>query len=292
MFHGSMVALVTPMDDDGNIDYDALSTLLEWHIEKGTDGIVAMGTTGESATVLGDEHLQVIKHTVKVINGRIPVIAGSGSSSTEVAVKLTKEASNLGVDACLLMSPAYVKPTQEGIYQHYKLIAESVSIPQIVYNVPGRTACDILPETVARLAEFPNIIGIKEATGDISRVSQLKKLCDTKIDLYSGEDPTAKDFILAGGNGVISVTANIAPKAMHDMAKAAMHGNQALANDIDKSLQPLHQALFLEANPIPVKWAAHYMGLIPAGIRLPLTPLSKKYHQQVIDALHAAKAAV
>lgn len=285
MFHGSMVAIVTPMTEDGSIDYQALSNLVEWHIEQGTDGIVAVGTTGESATLNHDEHAKVIHHVVEVVKGRVPVIGGSGATSTQTAIELTKAAYNAGVDACLLMSPAYVKPTQEGIYQHYKLIAESVHIPQIIYNVPGRTASDVLPETIARLADIPNIVGVKEATGDVSRVAKLLNLCGDKIDLYSGDDGTCKDFMLSGGKGVISVTANAAPKLMHEMAMAAIQGDKATADSLDQKLQPLHKVLFVEANPIPVKWAVHHLGLIPAGIRLPLTPLSEKFRPQVEDTL-------
>lgn len=292
MFHGSMVALVTPMNEDGSIDYDALTRLIDWHITNGTSVIVSVGTTGESGTVVGDDHISVIRHTVEVVNERVPVIAGTGSSSTQTAIKLTRAAKDAGADACLLMSPAYIKPTQEGIYQHYKLIAESVAIPQIIYNVPGRTASDVLPETIIRLADIPNIIGVKEATGEIARVKELLDACGDKIDLYSGDDVTCKDFMLAGGKGVISVTANVAPRLMQDLAQAATSGDQKRADELDSLLQPLHKALFVEANPIPVKWAAHYMGLIPEGIRLPLTVLSQAKRQQVIEALQAAKVTV
>ena len=274
MFHGSMVAIVTPMTTGGRVDFDALTKLIEWQISEGTNAIIAVGTTGESATLSKEEHAQVIAHTVKVVHGRIPVIAGSGAVSTEMTIELTNAAKNAGADACLLMSPPYIKPTQEGLYLHYKQVAEAVAIPQILYNVPGRTASDILPETVARLAPIPNIIGIKEATGDLSRVETLLNLCGDRLDLYTGDDITAKDFMLAGGRGVISVTANVAPKAMSALAKAATSGDIGLANEVDHLLQPLHKAMFLEANPIPVKWALYHMGLIPAGIRLPLTPLS------------------
>ncbi len=289
MFHGSMVAIVTPMTTGGRVDFDALTKLIEWQISEGTNAIIAVGTTGESATLSKEEHAQVIAHTVKVVHGRIPVIAGSGAVSTEMTIELTNAAKNAGADACLLMSPPYIKPTQEGLYLHYKQVAEAVAIPQILYNVPGRTASDILPETVARLAPIPNIIGIKEATGDLSRVETLLNLCGDRLDLYTGDDITAKDFMLAGGRGVISVTANVAPKAMSALAKAATSGDIGLANEVDHLLQPLHKAMFLEANPIPVKWALYHMGLIPAGIRLPLTPLSEKFHVTIIQALEQAK---
>lgn len=289
MFHGSMVAIVTPMNKDGSIDYQALSKLIEWHIEQGTDGIVAAGTTGESGFLSAEEHAKVLHHTVEVVKGRVPVIGGSGATSTQASITLTKAAQDAGVDACLLMSPAYVKPTQEGIYQHYKLIAESVHIPQIIYNVPGRTASDILPETIARLADIPNIIGVKEATGEVERVAKLLNLCGDKLDLYTGDDATAKEFMLAGGKGVISVTANVAPKIMHEMSQAAIAGDQKTADKLDQQLQVLHKILFVEANPIPVKWALYHLGLIPAGIRLPLTPLSEKFRPQVIEALEHLK---
>ena len=288
MFSGSMVALVTPMRADGSIDSDSLHNLIEFHIESGTDAIVAVGTTGESATLTVAEHCDVVGQVVKQVNGRIPVIAGTGANSTTEAIELTQYAKDLGVDAALLVTPYYNRPTQEGLYQHYKAIAEAVDIPQILYNVPSRTACDLLPETVARLADIPNIIGIKEATGDLSRVEQINTLCQTKMELYTGEDANTVDFILAGGQGVISVTANVAPAEMHDMCAAALDNDAIKARQINNDLALLHQGLFVEANPIPVKWALAEMGKIPAGIRLPMTELSKQYHQPVRDALVAA----
>ena len=288
MFSGSMVALVTPMTADGSIDSDSLHNLIEFHIESGTDAIVAVGTTGESATLTVAEHCDVVGQVVEQVNGRIPVIAGTGSNSTIEAIELTQHARDLGVDAALLVTPYYNRPTQEGLYQHYKAIAEAVDVPQILYNVPSRTACDLLPETVARLADIPSIIGIKEATGDLSRVEQINTLCQTKMELYTGEDANTVDFILAGGQGVISVTANVAPAAMHDMCAAALDNDEIEARQINKDLALLHQGLFVEANPIPVKWALAEMGKIPAGIRLPMTELSEKYHQPVRDALVAA----
>ena len=288
MFSGSMVALVTPMRADGSIDSDSLHNLIEFHIESGTDAIVAVGTTGESATLTVAEHCDVVGQVVKQVNGRIPVIAGTGANSTTEAIELTQYARDLGVDAALLVTPYYNRPTQEGLYQHYKAIAEAVDIPQILYNVPSRTACDLLPETVARLADIPNIIGIKEATGDLSRVEQINTLCQTKMELYTGEDANTVDFILAGGQGVISVTANVAPAEMHDMCAAALDNDAIKARQINNDLALLHQGLFVEANPIPVKWALAEMGKIPAGIRLPMTELSEKYHQPVRDALVAA----
>jgi 4-hydroxy-tetrahydrodipicolinate synthase len=288
MFSGSMVALVTPMRADGSIDSDSLHNLIEFHIDSGTDAIVAVGTTGESATLTVAEHCDVMGQVVKQVDGRIPVIAGTGANSTTEAIELTQYAKDLGVDAVLLVTPYYNRPTQEGLYQHYKAIAEAVDMPQILYNVPCRTACDLLPETVARLADIPNIIGIKEATGDLSRVEQINALCQTKMELYTGEDANTVDFILAGGQGVISVTANVAPTAMHDMCAAALDNDAVKARQINNDLALLHQSLFVEANPIPVKWALTEMGKIPAGIRLPMTVLSERYHQPVRDALVAA----
>jgi len=289
MFSGSMVALVTPMRADGSIDSDSLHNLVEFHIDNGSDAIVAVGTTGESATLSVAEHCHVVGQVVKQVNGRVPVIAGTGANSTSEAIDLSQYAKDLGVDAVLLVTPYYNRPTQEGLYLHYKAIAEAVDIPQILYNVPSRTACDLLPETVARLAEIPNIIGIKEATGDISRVEQINTLCNTKLELYTGEDANTVDFIVAGGQGVISVTANVAPAAMHEMCAAALDDNIVRARQINNDLALLHQSLFVEANPIPVKWALTVMGKIPAGIRLPMTVLSDRYHQPVRDALVAAK---
>jgi 4-hydroxy-tetrahydrodipicolinate synthase len=288
MFSGSMVALVTPMRADGSLDSDCLKQLVEFHIKEGTDAIVAVGTTGESATLTVEEHCEVIRLVVEQVNGRIPVIAGTGANSTSEAIELTQYAKDLGVDAVLLVTPYYNKPTQEGLYLHYKAIAEAVDIPQILYNVPGRTACDLLPETVARLADISNIIGIKEATGDLNRAEQIRTLCGDKIELYTGEDANTVDFILAGGVGTISVTANVAPAALHNMCVAALAGDAETAHQINKDLVLLHENLFLEANPIPVKWALTQMELIPEGIRLPMTELSEQYHQPVRDALLAA----
>lgn len=283
MFQGSMVALVTPMHDDGSIDEAALSGLVEFHVDNQTDAIVAVGTTGESATLDEEEHCHVVKRVVEMARGRIPVIAGTGSNSTREAVELTRCAKQAGADACLLVTPYYNKPTQEGLYQHFKAVAEAVDIPQILYNVPGRTAVDMLPETVARLAKIPNIIGIKEATGDIERTRDIIAHCGPEFEVYSGDDGTAMELILAGARGDISVTANVAPRLMHEMCQAALAGDRDTAGSINDQLMGLHQKLFLEANPIPVKWALYDMGLIPAGIRLPLTILSSE-HQA---ALHA-----
>ncbi len=288
MFSGSMVALVTPMQADGALDVDSLRKLVEFHISQGTDAIVAVGTTGESATLSVQEHCDVIRLVVEQVNGRIPVIAGTGANSTSEAIELTQSAKDLGVDAVLLVAPYYNKPTQQGMYLHFKAIAEAVNIPQILYNVPGRTASDLLPETVGRLSELSNIIGIKEATGDVSRVQQIKQLSREGFELYTGEDANTVDFILAGGQGVISVTANVAPQLMHEMCVAALAGNEPLARDINLKLVALHQFLFVESNPIPVKWALNEMRLISSGIRLPMTVLSEHYHQSVRDALNTA----
>jgi 4-hydroxy-tetrahydrodipicolinate synthase len=249
-----------------------------------------VGTTGESATLSEAEHRSAIKQVVEFVRNRIPVIAGTGSNSTREAIDLTRGALEAGADACLLVAPYYIKPTQEGIYLHYKAIADAVAIPQILYNVPGRTVCDILPETVARLADVANIIGIKEATGDLQRGKRILELCGDKLDLYSGDDATAMDLILMGAKGDISVTANVAPKAMHDMCAAALAGDRAKAQSINEKLQGLHKDLFVEANPIPVKWALHEMGIIGQGIRLPLTVLSEKHHDTVRRALRDAGA--
>ncbi|MEE8321149.1 MAG: 4-hydroxy-tetrahydrodipicolinate synthase [Gammaproteobacteria bacterium] len=292
MFQGSMVAVVTPMRSgvrpDTVLDYENLERVLEYHIENGTDAIVAVGTTGESATLMEKEHCDVIRKVMSTVDGRLPVIAGTGANSTIEAIQLTQCAMDAGADACLLVTPYYNKPTQEGLYQHHKAVAEAVAIPQILYNVPGRTACDMLPETVARLAEVDNIIGIKEATADLARVSRLRGLCGTDFLLFSGDDATAREFILEGGNGAISVTANVAPRAMHEMCHYALAGDRAAAAEIDQTLAGLHQALFIESNPIPTKWALHKMGLIEDGIRLPLTWLDAASEAPVLKAMQQA----
>ena len=288
MFSGSMVALVTPMQADGSLDSASLNKLIDWHIDCGTDAIVAVGTTGESATLNVQEHCDVIRRVVERVAGRIPVIAGTGANSTSEAIELTQYAKDLGVDAALLVTPYYNKPTQEGLYQHFKKVAETVAIPQILYNVPGRTAVDMLPETVARLAGISNIVGIKEATGDLSRGQQIMDECGDKLDVYSGDDATAMELILSGARGDISVTANVAPKAMHEMCAAALAGDRDTASDINERLLALHNKLFVESNPIPVKWALYEMGMIPEGIRLPLTTLNEQYHDVVRDAIKQA----
>ena len=284
-FLGSSVALITPMFDDGAIDYVALDNLIDFHIDAGTTSIVSVGTTGESATLGVKEHLKVIKHTIEYAAKRIPVIAGTGANSTSEAIELTQEAKSLGADACLLVTPYYNKPTQEGLYQHFKLIAESVDIDQLLYNVPGRTAVDMSVETTLRLAEIKNIIGIKDATGDLSVIKQLVGRCPEDFLLLTGDDATALDFILCGGHGGISVTANIAPKELQKIYLAAMSDQSDLAKELNKKLESLHEHLFLEANPIPVKWALHKMGKCHKGIRLPLLVLSKEYQSVILTDL-------
>ncbi|MDF1528189.1 MAG: 4-hydroxy-tetrahydrodipicolinate synthase [Sedimenticola sp.] len=288
MFQGSMVALVTPMREDGSVDENSLRELVDWHVEQGTDAIVAVGTTGESATLDEQEHCEVIRQVVTFTDKRVPVIAGTGANSTTEAIQLTRCAKEAGADGCLLVTPYYNKPTQEGLYQHFKAVAEAVDIPQLLYNVPGRTACDMLPETVGRLSAINNIVGIKEATGQLDRVTQLRALCGDDFALITGDDATSREFILLGGVGTISVTANIAPAAMHAMIKAARNGDADEAARIDSALAGLHRDLFLESNPIPVKWALAEMGRIPKGIRLPLTWFAETYQAQLRHSMVAA----
>lgn len=286
MFHGSMVALATPMLQD-SVDLTRLRELVEHHILAGTHAIVAAGTTGESGTLSHAEKLLVIKTVIDQARERIPVIAGTAANATKECIELTKEAMTLGADAALIMTPAYIKPTQEGLYQHYSRVAKEVPIPIILYNVPGRTACDMLPETVARLATISNIIGIKEATGSMTRLQQILRLCQDSIDVYSGDDLTAAQWMLAGAKGVISVTANIAAKHMAKLCDTAMDGSHAACLQIQEQLMPLHELMFVEANPIPLKWAMSRMGLMGGEIRLPLTKLSESYRQSLEQAMHA-----
>jgi 4-hydroxy-tetrahydrodipicolinate synthase len=275
-YKGSNVALITPMFDDGAVDYDSLNNLIDFHIDAGTSSIVSVGTTGESATVGVKEHLKIIKHTIEYAARRIPIIAGTGANSTSEAIELTQEAKNLGADACLLVTPYYNKPTQEGLFQHFKLIAESVDIDQILYNVPGRTAVNMSVETTARLSKISNIIGIKDATGDLAVIKELVKSCPEDFLLLTGDDATAVDFLLLGGHGGISVTANVTPKELQKVYMTAIAGNAELARQANKELINLHQNLFVESNPIPVKWALHKMGMCSKGIRLPLIELSSE----------------
>jgi 4-hydroxy-tetrahydrodipicolinate synthase len=276
------------MAEDGSVDYAAMKKLVEFHIEQGTDAIVSVGTTGESATLDEREHCEVIARTVEYVDGRIPVIAGTGANSTTEAIVLTGCAKTAGADACLLVTPYYNKPTQQGLWQHFKAVAEAVDIPQILYNVPGRTACDMQSATVARLAELPNIVGIKDATGDLARLHELKQLCPDAFELYSGDDNTGCEFLLQGGHGVISVTANVAPALMHEMVSLALAGERERATAVDARLAGLHQALFVESSPIPVKWAMHRMGLAGKGIRLPLTWLTAESEGAVEAAMQQA----
>jgi 4-hydroxy-tetrahydrodipicolinate synthase len=283
-----MVALVTPMGVDGSLDERSLRGLVDWHVEQGTDAIVAVGTTGESATLDEEEHCLVIRQVVDFAAGRVPVIAGTGANSTTEAISLTRCAKASGADACLLVTPYYNKPTQEGLFQHHKAVAEAVDIPQILYNVPGRTACDMLPETVARLARIENIVGIKEATGELDRVQAIRAGCGEDFAIISGDDATGRELIYAGGQGVISVTANLAPQAMSRMCAAALAGERETADSIDDTLAGLHRDLFLEANPIPVKWALAEMGRMDTGIRLPLTWLSEECREPLRNSMQIA----
>ncbi len=284
---GSIVAIVTPMFEDGSVDWKGLEKLVEWHIEQGTNSIVAVGTTGEASTLSMAEHTQVIKEVIRVANKRIPIIAGTGANSTHEAIELTKEAKELGADAALLVTPYYNKPTQEGLYQHYKAIAAAADMPMILYNVPGRTGVDLDNETVIRLADIPQIIGIKDATGDVPRgQALLEGLKGKDMTVYSGDDATAYQLIALGALGNISVTANVAPKEMSEVCAAAIAGDAERAEQLNAKVANLHNILFCESNPIPVKWALHDMGLIGAGIRLPLTPLAEQYRAP----LHAALA--
>jgi 4-hydroxy-tetrahydrodipicolinate synthase len=276
------------MHEDGSLDRDCLRKLIDWHVAEGTDGIVIVGTTGESATLNPDEHGEMIKLAVEHSAGRIPVIAGSGGNSTTEAIALTRYAKEVGADASLQVVPYYNRPTQEGMYRHFKAIAEAVELPIILYNVPGRTVADMANETVARLAPIPNIVGLKDATGNIGRGIELLRMVDPSFAVYSGDDPTAMALMFCGGAGNISVTANVAPRAMHELCQAAMAGDIARAIEINNRLLPLHAKLFVEPNPVPVKWALAEMGRMPAGLRLPLAPLAEQFHDTVRGALREA----
>ena len=289
MFTGSMVAVATPMNEDGSIDFESYDNLIEFHIENKTDAIVPVGTTGESATIDHKEHCEIVSFVVNKVANRIPVIAGTGANSTSEAIALTKYAYEAGVDGCLSVTPYYNKPTQEGLYRHYKAIAESVPVPLIPYNVPGRTSCDMLPETVERFLKINNIVAVKEAIGDLNRIKKLVDICGDKINILSGDDFTAMEALLLGGKGVITVTGNIAPKYMHLMCKAAIEGDRKLAEEYDKKIAGLHKDLFLESNPIPTKWALYKMGLIKSGIRLPLTLFSEEHHEKLLKSMKLAE---
>ena len=288
MFKGSMVAIVTPMNEDGSLDHMSLERLIEFHIENKTDVIISVGTTGESATLDFDEHSEVIRSTLAIVNNRIPVIAGSGANSTSEAIHLTQRSKELGADACLLVTPYYNKPTQKGLYEHYKKIADEVNIPQILYNVPGRTSVDMLPDTVKNLSTHPNIIGIKEASGNLERSKEVLSKCAENMSIYTGDDKTSARDILMGFKGNISVTANIAPLEMHNMCKLAAEGKESEAKKINSKIDILHDNLFIESNPIPVKWALNRMGLIKKGIRLPLTWMDEIYEDKLEKSLKDA----
>ena len=288
MIRGSIVALVTPMRSDETIDWECLDALVEWHIANGTQGIVPVGTTGESPTVTPKEHCEIIRAVVELTDARVPVIAGTGANSTREAIEFTASAKDSGADACLLVTPYYNRPTQRGLFLHYQAIAKAVDIPQILYNVPGRTAVDLLPATVRQLADIEQIRGIKEATGSLERASEIRALCGDRIDIFSGDDATSCELMLQGGQGTISVTANVAPAAVAAMAEAAVAGDRASAEALNEPLLGLHEQLFLEANPIPVKWALAQMGRIPEGIRLPLTVLAEDHQQPVLSAMLTA----
>jgi len=288
---GSLVAIVTPMRDDGALDLDAFRRLVDWHVREGTDGIVVVGTTGESPTVDFEEHCLLIETVVKQVARRIPVIAGTGANSTREAIELSAHAKNVGADMTLSVVPYYNKPTQEGLYRHFRAIAEAVDLPMLVYNVPGRTVADMQTDTTLRLAQVPNIVGIKDATADLQRGAELLRRKPADFVVYSGDDGTALGLMLLGGDGVISVTANVTPRLMHEMCKRAVAGDPAGAWEINNKMVGLHRHLFCEANPIPVKWAVQQLGHIAGGIRLPLTPLSSAYHDQVREAMRQAGVA-
>ncbi|NUU68663.1 4-hydroxy-tetrahydrodipicolinate synthase [Enterobacteriaceae bacterium BIT-l23] len=289
MFTGSIVALITPMDDKGNVCRSSLKKLIDYHVESGTSAIVSVGTTGESATLSHDEHGDVVMMTVELADGRIPVIAGTGANATSEAISLTKRFNDSGIVGCLTVVPYYNRPTQEGLFQHFKAIAENTSLPQILYNVPSRTGCDLLPPTVARLAQVPNIVGIKEATGNLSRVNEIKDRVADDFILLSGNDDSALDFMQLGGHGVISVTANVAARDMARMCELAAAGEFAAAREINRRLMPLHERLFIEPNPIAVKWASRELGLVATDtLRLPMTPLTAESRPVVLDALKHA----
>lgn len=288
MFRGSLVALVTPMTDSGDVDHVAFGRLLDWHARQGTDGVVIAGTTGESPTVTAAEAAELLQIAVQRIGGRMPVIAGTGGNSTAESIERTRAACELGVDGVLVVTPYYNRPPQEGLYRHFSLVADASSVPLILYNVPSRTACDLLPETVERLSFHPQIIGIKEATGSIERGAEILGRCGDDFLLLSGDDATCRDLIGAGAQGVITVTGNVAPRLMHEMVEAALTSDQAGARELDERLAGLHTALFVESNPIPVKWALGRLGLIGPGIRLPLVPLAQSHEAAVLAAMRRA----
>jgi len=288
MFRGSIVALVTPMFESGEVDYAGFESLLDWHAEQGTDGIVVLGTTGESPTVTAGESDELLRRAVRRLGGRLPVIAGTGTNSTATTIERTRRASEHGVDGVLIVTPYYNKPGQEGLVRHFSAAADASSVPVILYNVPSRTACDLLPPAIGRLAEHPRIIGVKEATGQVARAREILELCGDDFLVLSGDDASCRELMLAGAQGVISVTANAAPRLMRELCDAALEGDAGRALVVDERLAALHRDLFVEANPIPVKWAVSRLGLIPPGIRLPLTPLEPRHHPTVLAAMEHA----
>ena len=289
MFRGSIVALVTPMAESGEVDFEAFESLLDWHAEQGTDGVVVLGTTGESPTVTADEGHELLRRAVRRLGGQLPVIAGTGTNATATTVERTRRACELGVDAVLVVTPYYNKPGQNGLIRHFSLAADASSVPVILYNVPSRTACDLLPPAIEQLAEHPQIVGVKEATGQVQRVRDLLDRCGDDFLLLSGDDATSREFMLAGGQGVITVSGNVAPRLMRAMCDAALEGDAVMALDLDSRLGGLHRDLFVEANPIPAKWAVARLGLIPPGIRLPLTPLASHNEATVLAAMQQAQ---
>jgi 4-hydroxy-tetrahydrodipicolinate synthase len=288
MFRGSIVALVTPMGEAGEVDFGAFEALLDWHAEQGSDGVVVAGTTGEAATLLASEIEELLRRAVRRLGGRVPVIAGTGTPSTAITIERTRRACEVGVDGVLMVTPYYNRPGQAGLLQHFWAAAEASSVPVLLYNVPSRTACDLLPDTLEQLAEHPRIVGIKDATGSIVRAREILERCGDDFLLFSGDDATCREWLLAGAQGVISVTANIAPRLMRELAEAALEGDAPRAAELDRPLAELHRALFVESNPIPVKWALARLGLIPPGIRLPLTPLGSAGQPAVLRAMEQA----
>jgi 4-hydroxy-tetrahydrodipicolinate synthase len=288
MFRGSIVALVTPMSETGEVDFGAFEALLDWHAEQGTDGVVVAGTTGEATTLLAAEVEELLRRAVRRLGGRVPVIAGTGTPSTAITVERTRTACEAGVDGVLVVTPYYNRPGQAGLLQHFWAAAEASSVPVLLYNVPSRTACDLLPETLQQLAEHPRIVGVKDATGSVGRAREILERCGDDFLLFSGDDATCRDWLLAGAQGVISVTANVAPRLMRELAEAALEGDAPRAVELDRLLGELHRALFVESNPIPVKWALARLGLIPPGIRLPLTPLGPAGQPAVLQAMEQA----
>lgn len=288
MWKGSLVALATPFDDDNRVDYAALGRLIDFHVDSGSNGLVIAGTTGESATLEKSEHVDLIAKAAELVAGRVTVIAGTGSNSTQQTIELSREVDGCGIDGFLLVAPYYNKPVQEGIYRHFSSIADAVEHPIMLYNVPGRTVTDIQPETVARLAEHPNIVALKDATGDLQRLKEQQAAVRDDFLYFSGDDFTVLDFIRQGGQGVVTVSGNVAPAAMSELCSSASSGDLSRAKMLDDSLQPLNKALFIESNPIPVKWALHQMGLMSGGIRLPLTPFAEEHHEMMRAALKTA----